>query len=493
MKNLTYAKNTAQGYTLCDELYSDLLHLNTMLVDDLGNDFNCKLWSGYSEVFKYIHDGSSVKASPDYTARTINKADTSYVEVLYGMFESYMRDQGTLRISKKKYMETCKWLIVYLHKMVNHKNIGVLYTRSSNFKSEFNVCNKDFSIPVCISLIGMLKEYKLILDFTGNTLHGSRHMSMLIPSPELLKILNIDGKTYEVTTKPKDLVTLVSDDGEIIPIDEETINIVEDSVHVLGEFVAGMSNRYITVGGYPLPEYWIKRIMRVDKLENSRLFDNGTVQCKSKILRSTIEIDEETTISLDFKSIHPAILLYMEGYKLTDHDPYPAIKDIKVDKKLVNKFKKFYNIEQYDPVRNLVKRLFLCMINADSINKAVGSCYDDLHKDNLKRGTFNESSMKYIGLPSIDLTDIANKLLEHNHMIRHHLGTGIGNKLQYKDSMIMLKCLKVLTEMDIPCLPVHDALICKGSDKVVVHDVMREAFIKVVGEGSEHNCIIEEE
>lgn len=56
-----------------------------------------------------------------------------------------------------------------------------------------------------------------------------------------------------------------------------------------------------------------------------------------------------------------------------------------------------------------------------------------------------------------------------------------------------MKCLYSLTKKEIPCIPVHDAVICRHYDKQVVLDVMTNAFIEVVGEGSEINCIIEEE
>ncbi|CAL9959880.1 hypothetical protein VPHF99_0049 [Vibrio phage F99] len=494
LKNFNLSKNTAQGIPVSIMGWDYLYELYDLFITDLGKDFNSTLWNGYSEVFKFIHDSCSVKASPDYTAKTLNKANTDYVEVLSGMLESYMRGKGTTRISKKKYYGTCKWFVVYLHKMVKCNNLGILYTRSSNFKSEFGVTNKDFSIPICINLITMLEEYGYVLNFNGNTLYGSRHMSMVIPSPDLLDILHIDGKTYEIKLRPECLVTPIKEGNvHVIPSNGDEAYLVEDCVYVLEKFVNLMNSGEITKCGYPISEYWLKRMLRIDVHHNSRFFDNGTIQCASKYIRSTIEIFGEKTVSLDFKSIHPAILLHKEGYNLKDHNPYPTITEIEVDTKLVNRFKKFYSIDKYDPVRNLIKRLFLCMINADSINKAVGSCYDDLAKDRLKKGNINEGTMKYVGLPPVNLHTIAEQLLKHNHMISKYLGTGVGNALQYADSSIMFSCIKILTEKGIPCLPVHDALICRISDREFVESVMTEAFVDVVGVGSRGNCIIEEE
>lgn len=81
--------------------------------------------------------------------------------------------------------------------------------------------------------------------------------------------------------------------------------------------------------------------------------------------------------------------------------------------------------------------------------------------------------------------------MKHNHMISKYLGVGVGNNLQWKDSGIIMHCLDKLSDSNVPCIPVHDAVICKESDKLLVEEVMTEGFLKVVG--SLENCIIEEE
>lgn len=496
IKSLNTSKNPLQGSCIVEGVWIGLNKLLSLFDDQHGNDFYTKYWSSDSEVLCYIYDVCSVSGSPDYSVVKNTSSKVSSVETLYGMLTSFMEHRGAERISRTKYMATCEWLVAYLNRMVKYNNLGIKYTRLKNFKADFNVSNKDFSIPICIKLVDMLVEYGMVINFTGNKLFGSSHMSMLLINPKLLELLGIDGVSYEIKTRPESLVTVVDDDLNEVHkdiLDDSTIKILEDGVEILDNFVSMVNSKYITINGYEIPEYWIRRMIRDNKEENSRLFDNGTIQCKSKVIRRFIRIDEEVTVSLDFKAIHPAILLYWAGYDIQSHNPYPTFTHIKVDAKLINKFKKFYNLDKYDPVRNIVKRLLLCLINAANVAEAVGSCYFELAEDSRKRGTFRENSMKYIGLPEINLHDLASKLIAHNHMIAKYLGVGIGNKLQYKDSCIMMKCLDVLTKEDIPCLPIHDALICKVSDKARVEQVMTEAFIEVIGEGSQMNCVIEEE
>lgn len=479
-----------------NSVYDSLVSLVNLFNSEVGSsEFKRVYWSCDSLVLSYIYDQVSVTGSPDYTSALSDKVCQTSVDTLYGMFKEYMIDNGTKRISEKKYRATCKWLVVYLNHLLRYKAVGIKYTRLTNFKSEANVQNSDFSIPVCIDLIGMLEDLGLILDFTGNKTFGSRHISMLIPSPELFRMLQIDGG-YLISTKPKDIVKLVDDSGNVIQnanMNKEFIEVYNESVFVLDKHRDMMSRFDLSINSHKMPPLWLQRTLRPDQYINSRLFDDGTFQGKSKAIRSFIAIGGEPTVSLDFKAIHPSMLLEMEGYSILEHNPYPVVKDVKVDIKLINRFKRYHGIDKYDPLRNIIKKLVLSLINADNINEAVGSCYEDLRKDSLKRGTSREDTMKYVGIPAINLHEVAGILIKHNHMISKYFGVGIGNHLQYKDSCVIMCVLEELTKRDIPCIPIHDAIVCREFDKGQVKVIMEEAFMKIMGCNSLRNCVIEEE
>lgn len=475
-----------------EELYVDLYSLFSKFDKEFVNfDYE---WYIESKVFSYIHDVCSITTPPDYSITKSNKASVESVELLTNDLIEYSKSKGIKRISVKKHKAISEWFITYLNCCWTKGLLGLKYTRDKSFRNKYKVLNTDFSYDILIRLVDMLIDRQLTLSFTGNVLYGTRPMSMLVFNPLLYEMYNIGNVDIEVKTKPKDSIVVLNSEGEEVPrnlLEEEMLKVYDAGAKVFDKYHNMMENSTVDVNGYPIPEVWLRRILKVEMETDGRVFDNGSIQGKSKLIRSLIKIDKEGTVSLDFKAIHPAILLAWEGYSMRDHDPYPKLKNIEVDKKIINRFKKFYSIESYDPLRNIIKKLVLCLINADSVQAAVGSCYEDLKNDNLKKGTHHEHTMRYVGLPEINLHKVAEELLEHNHMIRKYFGVGIGNKLQWKDSEIIMHCLKVLTEKNIPCIPIHDAVICKVSDKVVVEKVMTEGFLKVVG--SIENCIIEEE
>jgi hypothetical protein len=475
-----------------EQLYGDLYSLFNKFDSCIVNfDYD---WYIESKVFSYIHDVCSITTPPDYSITKRNKVSDETVDLLTSDLIEYSKSQGIKRVSVKKHRAISEWFITYLSSCWSKGLLGLKYTRDKGFRSKYKVLNTNFSYDILIRLVDMLISKQLTLSFTGNVLYGTRSMSMLIFNPLLYEMYNIGDVEISVKTKPKEAIVVLDRNGNEVPrelLEEEMLKIYDEGAKVFDKYHSIMECSTVDVNGYPIPEVWLRRILKVERETDGRIFDNGSVQGKSKLIRSMIEIDNEITVSLDFKAIHPAILLSWEGYSMKTHNPYPEIKDIVVDKKLINKFKKFYSIESYDPVRNIIKKLVLCLINADSVQNAVGSCYEDLKNDSLKRGTHHEHTMRYVGLPQINLHTVAERLLEHNSMIRKYFGIGIGNKLQWKDSEIIMHCLKVLSDKNIPCIPVHDAVICKVSDKVVVEEVMTEGFLRVVG--STENCIIEEE
>lgn len=492
----TYDDNVLSGCLYWDKM----LKLDDCLQSNLSNYLQD--WYVDSRVLSYINDCASINTPPDYSMKSIKENYEYSVDILLDMLVEYSSDIGMKRINKVKYKSICEWFIVYLNRAYNSNSLALRYTRDENFKSSYGVDNSDFSYTILIRLMDMLVERGLGISYTGNTLYGVRPMSMFVYNPSLLDVLLIrDANLLEFTTLVKEpVVVRNSVDGSkrkvnipLKTLDTEYQSLITESTQVLNNYHNCLNSHEVAIDGFKVPELGFQRVLSIKKGECGRLFDNGSIQGKSKSVREMITIDGIATDSLDYKAIHPAILLSWEGYSLQDHDPYPKLDSIQVDVKLISRFTKYYGIQGYDPVRNIVKKLFLCMINASDLNKAVGSCYKELGQDNLKKGNNQEHTMKFVGLPTINLHDVAKEILKHNSMIAKYLGVGVGNKLQYIDSCIIMNCLEELTNKGIPCIPVHDALICKQSDSDVGYQVMTESFIKVVGKNADNNCIIEKE
>jgi hypothetical protein len=110
------------------------------------------------------------------------------------------------------------------------------------------------------------------------------------------------------------------------------------------------------------------------------LCDQGQIQSQSKKDRSTIRIDGSTTISLDFKSLHPSFLFELEGISLYGRDPYACDLHMPVDHDKVydwveanDLFDVYETKSDYNPKRNLAKTALLCMINAESEQSAISA------------------------------------------------------------------------------------------------------------------------
>jgi hypothetical protein len=490
-------------YLFVDRYYDweELCSLITLLcnVDCSFLDYN---WYVDSITLGFVYDAIAVNGCPDYNGykdQTLNTLSKNLYDKLkyHSLTELNME-----RISRKKYTCVVNWFIHYLLKVKDNKVMAIKYTRDESFRSTFNVDNYEYSYSILLRLIDYLIDNGMVINFNGNVMNGFRVSSMIIVNPAIFEFIGSGSLTQidnEISTDTNDkFLKVTCEEGNEIKPEEITDlvrynNLYQEAVNVLEPYHKILDDAKPSINGYVLNSLRLHRVVKETLDVSSRWFDNGCFQNKPKDIRKMLTFFGEETVSLDFKSLHPAILMFYEGISLSEHNPYPSINSVKVSKVAINKFTKYYALDKYDPVRNIVKKLFLAMINADSINAAVGSVYEDMHKDNLKKGTYKEHTMKYVGVGNVDLHKVAVKILKHNNCIAKYLGTGIGKKLQYKDSEIIRKCLEKLNNEKIPCIPVHDSISCRVSDKLRVKEVMRESFIEVIGEGSDSNCIIEEE
>lgn len=484
--------------SLCvsDELYSEYVWY-----DDVCYSYYPKFnysWFVNSQVLSSLYDVGSVKG---YILETKNNLYNNIelqesVSLLLELFITYSKEVLKIkRISIVKYKEVTQWLCYHIVRCNESGCMAMTYSRDSNIKLLKDINCPDFSYSIMIRLISMLKDKGYLLSYVGNNAYDVSFTSMVIFNPELFRLLKLESVTLpKYRHKENVLVEIRKDKKPLLHCEyqEDWMDIVTETDHILGQFNEQLSKTTVTVGNYEIPFLWFTRIFKDSVEECGRLFDDGSIQGKSKLLRSYIRIDGEVTVSLDLKSLHPRLLYLIESVVLEDSfDPYPRI-DLRVDTKLINKFKKFYGVEKYDPVRNLCKKMLLCLINAKSKESAMGACYEAISKDLQKAGTSKESRMKYVGLnKGYSLRDIADEILEKNKPIAKYLGSGYGSKLQNIDSNIIMYCINRLVKLDCPVLPIHDALICKESMKGLVEEVMYEGYEHVMG--SRVNAIIEEE
>jgi len=81
--------------------------------------------------------------------------------------------------------------------------------------------------------------------------------------------------------------------------------------------------------------------------------------------------------------------------------------------------------------------------------------------------------------------DIETLIVERHKAIAHLFYTGIGMRLQYKESEIIVATLLDLQNRGVVALPIHDCVVVAEEDQTVAKSVMLEAFLGVSGQHGE--------
>ena len=181
--------------------------------------------------------------------------------------------------------------------------------------------------------------------------------------------------------------------------------------------------------------------------------------------RSTITIDGNPTIELDYGSLHISMLYAAEGVA--------TLADA-------------YDIAGLP--RAFVKKAILVIINADNRTAALKSLENDA-KAMLNRTLLSKKKqgLKKAYRDCGNFDDALSAIEQHHAVIAKYFYTGYGIKLQNKDSLIALEILNRFAPSDIPILPVHDSFIVERRHEAHLCAVMEETFARYNGG---HKCIV---
>jgi hypothetical protein len=178
-----------------------------------------------------------------------------------------------------------------------------------------------------------------------------------------------------------------------------------------------------------------------------------TWQNLSKTERSTILIDGQETVELDYGSLHPSILYDRMGAVKPD-DMYR----VSVDRRTVP--------------RKLVKLMMLIMLNAKTKSGALIAFRQ-------------EAKEKYPDRNSLGWINKANRIqsavLKRHSPIREHFCTDIGIRLQFLDSELTISILKHFYDKGVVVLPVHDSYIIQSQYRAELRQVMTEKYRDMFG------------
>jgi len=166
--------------------------------------------------------------------------------------------------------------------------------------------------------------------------------------------------------------------------------------------------------------------------------------------RKLLTINDNPTIELDYSALHIRMLYHILGMEY-NYDPYEALCENKDERKA-------YKLVQ------------LISINCPPEKDVVFS----IRKAFRKKGFFNLLSDKTIN-------QMIERFREAHQPIADFLFSGIGLKLQNRDSRITEAILMRLMKHNIPCLPVHDSYIVETRYRGALEQAMVEEYEKIMG------------
>lgn len=179
--------------------------------------------------------------------------------------------------------------------------------------------------------------------------------------------------------------------------------------------------------------------------QGGRFYGAWWMACPSR-LRQHIIIDGKRTVEVDYAGLHAAMLYAEAGLKIPD-DPYQRC------------LTKRRNTAE----RQLVKTTFNALLNAGSV--AGISEIDDYNAN----------------LTGRDWIDFKQFIVSRFPEFKKHFGSGVGLKLQRKDSDLAEAVMLEFAAMGYACLPVHDSFIVHHELQDVLTSTMKSAFENMFG------------
>jgi len=174
--------------------------------------------------------------------------------------------------------------------------------------------------------------------------------------------------------------------------------------------------------------------------QGGRFYGAWWTSCPSR-LRPYILINGKRTVEVDYSGLHAAMLYAQDGQPIPN-DPYERCLT-----KMGNKAE-----------RKLVKQTFNALLNADGVNRI---------------GEIEDYSPEITGRSWDDFKwHIVSKYPE----FRQHFGSGVGLRLQRKDSDLAEKVMFRFAAMRYACLPVHDSFIVHHGLQGELDQIMRKVF-----------------
>ena len=181
----------------------------------------------------------------------------------------------------------------------------------------------------------------------------------------------------------------------------------------------------------------LTRIFTNGSFEEGGRFYRGWWQNVPSEYRPFITIDESVTTEYDFSQLSPHMLYFAYNHELGEVDAYDRVLD--------------------GEHRDVVKQAFNAMVQSSSL---LNQKPDKINMDELEMGW----------------QELRQRILDAHKPIQDLFFTGIGNKLQFKDSCIAESVMLQFAEQSQVALPIHDSFVMREGFAGDLEEAMRRAF-----------------
>ena len=178
-----------------------------------------------------------------------------------------------------------------------------------------------------------------------------------------------------------------------------------------------------------------------------------------KDMRRDIYINDKPTVEVDYKALHPNLLLLEGEAESSVYDPYDLGDLVLPDL-----------IETLSEQRSVVKSLILMAINATSAKKAFEAFRNDKKKNDPHKRLTNEQ-----------LQNLLDAFTDKHPTLKEALNSGKALELMNKDSQIANMVIDYFTQKDIPILCIHDSFIIQHDKQHELERVLGMASVQVAG------------
>lgn len=452
-------------------------------------------WDLYSGVLDHLVYRGSIKAYTSVSKDVeVSPEIESIADMVYEITNEYSVRVG-IKSRVKSLEETSLWFAYHLCRMSHNNKLAVQYSRRKGFYQKSLKVDSSRgdhlkpSLQVLVRIVDAFVEKGLAVNFKGYK--KNNRLSLFVPTAELLKTLtSLDTKDFMFKNDKSivgSLVEVRDKNKNVIPEEEYPSDwkpVIEYSKRVLGKQNSLISEHTISIVDDTLEDFVYRRILSNSSVEEAgRIFDRGEFTTIRRELRKRLLISGNKVVTIDLCGLHPRLLYRKKGIELPeDFDPYPSDIGITIDDKLINKFRDFYHIDSYNPVRNVCKLALLILINSSNIVEAKAALRGKLLDDKKLAFTCREDTMLYVGLDASCVDKIFEAVINKNQDISEFFCTQACFELMNIDSKIMLATIDRLVDAGILGLSLHDSITVQEHHAEEAEKLLREAYKEVLGD-----------